>query len=199
MKVSGLRIQTNEDGAAEIVLTVDENRYKVMEKMRPYKELTKKGKLLQAEIKAYRPARSLKANAYFWMLCDKLADKLGTDKITIYRELVRDVGVCDYIPIRNEAVENWKYIWQSRGLGWIADEYREKMAGYTTMICYYGTSVYDTKQMSRIINRLIDECKEQGIETLTPDELREMMERYDEEYHTEREKVLSDGDGKRPA
>lgn len=61
------------------MLTVDENRYKVMEKMRPYKELTKKGKLLQAEIKAYRPARSLKANAYFWMLCDKLADKLGTE------------------------------------------------------------------------------------------------------------------------
>lgn len=199
MKVKGLRMQINEEGAVEIVLTAEGNRYRIMEQMRPYKELTNKGGLLQAEIKAYRPGRSRKANAYFWKLCDKLADRLGTDKSSIYRELVRDVGVFDYIPVRNEAVEEWKYVWQSRGLGWIAEECRERMKGYTTMLCYYGTSVYDTGQMSRIINRLIEECKEQGIETLAPDELREMMERYDEEYHAERKKVLSNRGGKRPA
>ena len=50
MKVSGLRTQINEDGAAEIVLTVEGNRYKVMDEMKPYKELLNKGKRLMAEI-----------------------------------------------------------------------------------------------------------------------------------------------------
>ena len=33
-----------------------------------------------------------------------------------------------------------------------------------------GSSTYDTKEMSVLINGLVTECKEQGIETLPPDD-----------------------------
>lgn len=52
---------------------------------------------------------------------------------------------------------------------------------YRTYLMLRGSHTYDTKEMSVLINGLVEECKEQGIETLTPDELRRMME--DAEKH----------------
>lgn len=46
------------------------------------------------------------------------------------------------------------------------------------MILYFGSSSYDTVQMSRLIDLLIEDCKAQGIETATPDEIA----RYKEEW-----------------
>lgn len=51
-----------------------------------------------------------------------------------------------------------------------------------------GSSTYDTKEMSELINGLVAECKEQGIETLPPEELARMMAEY-EENHRKKETV----------
>lgn len=40
---------------------------------------------------------------------------------------------------------------------------------------YYGSSTYDTAQMSRLINIIVEECKAQGIETRTPDEISKLV------------------------
>ena len=47
------------------------------------------------------------------------------------------------------------------------------------MISYYGSSEYDTAQMSRLIELIIAECREQGIETKTPAELAALMEEWE--------------------
>ena len=49
-----------------------------------------------------------------------------------------------------------------------------KIPGCTNVICYYGSSTYDTKQMARLIDLVVEDCKQQGIETLTPEELERM-------------------------
>ena len=41
-----------------------------------------------------------------------------------------------------------------------------------------GSSQYNTREMSRLIDGLVSECKECGIETLTPEELERMMVQY---------------------
>ncbi len=135
------------------------------------------GKKYAAEIKRQYNKRSLDANAYFWVLCGKLSAKVGTPPEDIYREYIRDIGDnYQVVPIRDDAVEQWIKAWRAHGLGWICDDLGpSKLNGYTNIVCYYGSSVYNTAQMSRLINLLVEDCKLQDIETKTPDEIREMI------------------------
>jgi len=42
-----------------------------------------------------------------------------------------------------------------------------------------GSSAYDTQEMSVLIEGLVSECKELGIETLPPDEIKRMLMTYE--------------------
>lgn len=133
----------------------------------------KPGKQYAAEIKEYRKSRSLDANAYAWVLLGKLAAKISLPQAPItpediYREAIRD-----------DAVEHWKAIWSSKGTGWICDDLGpSKIEGYTNIRNFYGSSVYDTAQMSRLIDVIVEACKKCGIETLPPEELRHLTEEW---------------------
>ena len=131
------------------------------------------GKLYVAEIRRHREKRSLDANAYFWKLCGELAAATGIPKDEIYREYVREIGDnFDIVPVRDDAAEHWEKNWKARGAGWICERVGpSKIAGYTNFACYYGSSAYDTAQMSRLIDLVVFDCREQDIETATPDEL----------------------------
>ena len=41
--------------------------------------------------------------------------------------------------------------------------------------CYFGSSTYTTAEMATLIDGVISECKDMGIETATPAELARMM------------------------
>lgn len=124
-------------------------------------------------IEEVKKKRSLDANAYLWVLIGKLAEhyKLPTEEI--YRMQIRDCGVYEIIPIRAQNVKNWIDVWHSHGIGWICEDMGEcrNVKGYHNIKSYYGTSVYDTKQMSRIIDEVVRECTQCGIETATPQEI----------------------------
>lgn len=145
--------------------------------MLAYDELHNKEKL-SIEIKPYRKKRSVDANAYFWVLCGKLAAKTGQRKTDIYRELIREIGDnFEIIPIRNDAVETFIQNWQHGRLGWVCDILGPSQTeGYTNVCAYYGSSTYDSKQMSDLIDCIIYECKEQGIQTETPEQIAAMVE-----------------------
>ena len=135
-------------------------------------------------IKKHREKRSLDANGYAWTLLGKLAAKLDRSAVDIYKELVQDVGDCFHIlPIKTEALEQWTEIWEKSPptkIGWFVKVIGEskKAKGYTNTMNFYGSSAFDSKQMSRLIELIVEECKEQGIETMTPREIAEMMEKY---------------------
>lgn len=57
------------------------------------------------------------------------------------------------------------------GLGWIAEPFERQIPGCTNVNVYYGSSTYDTAQMSRLIDLVVFDCKENGIETMTPEDL----------------------------
>lgn len=140
----------------------------------------REGKTYQAELKEYRQKRSLDANAFAWTLLGKLSAKVGVPKEEVYRHFIKDVGD-NYVivPIKNEAVDKWVENWQSKGIGWVCDILGEsKLDGYTNIITYYGSSTYDSTQFSRFLNFIVDECKEQGIETATPQELSLLLEEW---------------------
>lgn len=133
------------------------------------------------EIKEYREKRSLDANAYMWVLCTAISKELSKEspvsKEDVYRRAVRE-GNCYYpVPVKDEAVEHYQKIWASNGIGWFAEiAYKSPtLDGYTTLHAYYGSSEYDSKQMSDIVNVIVEEAGELGIETHTPDEINRLI------------------------
>ena len=131
------------------------------------------GKCYTATIKKRREKRSLDANAYFWVLVNKIAAETGIRADAIYRDLIQNVGgVSENIVVRADAVQSIMTGWKHNGLGWLAyDLGPSKIPGYHNVCLYYGSSVYDTKQMARLIDLAIQECQQLDIETLPPRKL----------------------------
>ena len=137
-------------------------------------------KELTVSVKEYRQKRSLDANAYFWVLCDRLAEYLKIPKEEIYKRYIRSVGGNSYIsPVRNTEKDKAIRFWESHGLGWFCEDTgSSKLAGCTNIIFYAGSSTFDTAQMSRLIDSIVQDCKAVGIETLTPEELLRVKEEW---------------------
>lgn len=133
---------------------------------------------LSIEIKPYHPKRSLNANAYAWVLIDKLAAKLNIPPETVYRHQVEHMsGVCDIVRCRRETVGSLTKSWQAHGMGWLVKTIEDK-GGWVNCVLYYGSSVYDAEQMGRFIDLLVTECKEQGIDTMSERERSLLIEQW---------------------
>jgi hypothetical protein len=133
---------------------------------------------LSIEIKKYRNKRSLDANAYMWVLISKLEEKVNISKDVIYKDAIRNIGVYEVIPVKNEAVERFIEAWTKNGLGWVCETTKSKLEGYTNVLAYYGSSTYDTAEMSRLIDLIVQECKQLNIETMSKEELDSLIESW---------------------
>jgi hypothetical protein len=140
-----------------------------------YNELANEEKL-SIKVGKYRERRSADANAYAWVLIGKLAEKLNIPRDEIYRDAIKQVGGnYEIVCVRKEAVDKLCEGWRKNGIGWQTDTMPSKIEGCTNVVLYYGSSTYDTAQMSRLINIVVDACREQGIETRTPDEIANLL------------------------
>ena len=130
-------------------------------------------------VKKHREKRSLDANAYFWVLVDRLAEKLRIPKTEIYRRYIREIGGNhEMVCVIDSAVDKLRRGWEHNGLGWQTDTMPSKIPCCTNVILYYGSSTYNTRQMSHLIDMAVQDCADQGIETLPPDKLAGMMEEW---------------------
>lgn len=143
-----------------------------------------KDKKLTVEIKQYREKRSLDANAYYWQLLTQLADALNISKPAAHNRMLRQYGqlmiideqaVYTVLPDTAEAEKaiNAAETYHLKPTSQVKQGKGGKM--YRTYMMLRGSSDYDTKEMSVLINGLVEECKEQGIETIPPDELRRIL------------------------
>lgn len=127
---------------------------------------------LSIELKKYRKKRSLDSNSYQWILCTKIAEKLGTSKeevqdlmIQRYSDFDKDedgyitITMLDRIPV-SKLGGHWKLIGQNG-----------KFNSYMRLV---GSSEMDSAQMARLLEGVVSEAKELGIETETPDEIERM-------------------------
>lgn len=174
MKITGKIVGANIDfktGKPTISFEVNEkNDFKAM--VDEMKDIEK----LSIEVKPFRNRRSLDANAYFFVLADKLAEKLNTTKEEIYKNAIREIGgVSETVCVKNQAVERLCEGWSKNGLGWQTDTFPSRIEGCTNVILYYGSSTFDTAQMSRLIDNIVQDCKAVGIETRTPDEIANLL------------------------
>lgn len=146
------------------------------------KELVEKLKndgKLNIELKKYRKKRSLDSNAYAWVLLGELQNTLNIPKEEIYRYLIRNIGSYEIIPVKNEAIERFRQAWSKNGLGWITETMKSKLEGFTNVVAYYGSSTYNTKEMTRLIDLIVTECKQFGIETKPQEEIDSLLKEWD--------------------
>lgn len=138
-------------------------------------------KAYDIEIKVHRKKRSLDANAYAWVLLDKLSAALQCKKEELYIEYIKYVGVFKDFCLTEEEAKTFRTAWSMLGTGWPTEQVDYAPDGERLVIrAYYGSSTYNTKQMSRLIDAIVEDCKEVGIETLTPQELDAMKSRWGE-------------------
>ena len=82
--------------------------------------------------------------------------------------------------LREKAAEAFCRIWERNGIGWMTDTGPSKIKGCVNVTVWYGSSVYDTEQMARLIDAIVQDCRDVGIETMTPRELDALVSRWGE-------------------
>lgn len=139
-----------------------------------------KGEAVSIDLTKWREKRSLDANAYCFVLIDKICAKSGEGKTEYYKRAIKEIGGnSTTICCKNEAVTALCEGWQKHGVGWQTEQVPSKLCGCTNVILYYGSSTYDTETMSRLIDFVIQDAKELGIQTMTPQEQVELLERWE--------------------
>lgn len=134
---------------------------------------------VEITIKKWFKKRSLDANAYCWVLIDRLARVLNLPKETVYRDAIRQIGgVSEVVCVVSAGAEKLKRSWQKHGIGWQVEEMPSKLPGCTNLCLYYGSSVYDTRQMSQLVDHIVRECEEQGIPTISDEELERLKSNW---------------------
>ena len=130
-----------------------------------------KNEMLDIKVGKHREKRSLDANGMMWACIGEIATKLNTDKWSVYLKMLRDYGKFTYICVKPSAVDAMKKQWREcEEIGTININGTEA----TQLLCYFGSSTYDTKEMSRFLDEIVSEAKELGIQVETPEQIAEM-------------------------
>ena len=135
---------------------------------------------VEIEIKKARKHRSLEANRYAWVLIDQIAAKTHTKRSEVYRKAIREIGgVSKDMLMKCDAVPIFRRIWESQGLGnqvEVVDV--EEETEWASVRVFFGSSTYDTTQMSLLLDSLIQDAESIGIPTITPKEEEKMLQRW---------------------
>lgn len=127
----------------------------------------------------YREKRSLNANAYFHVLVGKLADALNISKPRCKNLLLHRYGQPYLLDDGSEAVVKsnvpvFQMLEQEQMHFFPCGSKVENGQELTFYKIRRGSHTYDTKEMSILIDGTVEECKEQGIETLPPEQIERM-------------------------
>jgi len=150
------------DGDLTITLAVEDIDIDQLRKL--------EGKELVIDVKKYSEKRSLNANAYFWKVCELIAQKLNSDKDTIYLIQLSKYGVFVDVRILRDALDSLKD--KFRYVEDFDDGYDDE---YTTARCYFGSSHYNTQEMARLLEMTIQDAHDLGISTWSDEEVNSLI------------------------
>ena len=159
---------------AKISLVLDTNQLDIVEQL-------KNEDKLNIEMKKYRQKRSTNANNYFWKLLTEYCEVKEVDTIKEYKERVKRLGIFRISRVESKDVETYKKSWENWGTAWFCEIYDTEYLGdveFKILHLYYGSSSFNSRQMSRLINDLVEDCIEVGIETKTPAEINSLLESW---------------------
>jgi len=129
----------------------------------------------------YREKRSLDANALLWVCLSKIANAMDppADKWDIYLQMLKRYGKFTHICVKPNVVDAVKAQWrESEVLGEVNINGQKAVQ----MLCYFGSSTYDTKEFSRLLDGVISEMAEMGLETPASEDMRRALEIWEKMY-----------------
>lgn len=152
MNITECRVQGN-----ELILKVDE-----LQDIRRFAYKFKPGNY---EIEQKRKKRSNDANALCWKLCTEIANVLRSDKDSVYVEMLKRYGQSDIVSVVSSVdVKGYFKYYDEFGKGQV------KGKDFTHYKVYKGSSEYDTKEMSILLDGIVDEAKALDIEVISESE-----------------------------
>lgn len=166
MKIEAVRyaggtliLQTNDPEAKQFVYRFKAGKYDIV----PHKE-----------------KRSKDANGLMWALCGEISDAVGIPSVEVYRNAIREIGVYkDFEWTVNEA-KTLRTAWSRLGIGWVTEQLDFTPDGETLVVrCWYGSSTYNTKQMSRLIDNLIQDAEALGLPTPDSERIESLLKEWD--------------------
>lgn len=124
----------------------------------------------------YRQKRSLDANALLWHCLGEIASSLQADKWDIYLQMLKRYGKYTYICVKPNMVDAVKAQWrESEVIGEVNINGSEAIQ----MLCYFGSSTYNTKDFSVLLEGVISEMKEMELETPLSEDMRRALEEWE--------------------
>lgn len=160
---------------AKISLLLDTKQLDIVE------ELKNEDKL-NIELKKYRKHRSLDANAYFWKLLTELCELAEIDTVEEYKRRIKELGIFRQFKIEKDNIKTFEKMWTAQGIAWfceIADTTYIEDTEFKIINAYYGSSSFNSKQMSRLIDGVVQDCKAYGIETKPQEEIEALLKEWD--------------------
>ncbi len=127
------------------------------------------------EIKEKKEKRSLNANAYAWKLITEIADVLRKSKEEVYLQMLKDYGQFEVVSILS-SVDPTGYFKYYEAIGTGIVNKKE----FTHYKIFKGSSEFDTREMSILIDGIVQEAKQLGIQTLEDLEIERLVENYNE-------------------
>lgn len=123
------------------------------------------------ELTEYKEKRSLNANNYAWALMVEIGNKLNLSKEEVYKQMLIDYGQSTMISVlANVDVSGYFKYYKEAG--------RSELNGkeFVHYKVYKGSSEYNTKEMSILIDGIVQECKQLDIETKTNEEIESLID-----------------------
>lgn len=173
MKLTGRIVDTSIDfisGLPRVTLAINE-KGEMLTGYDDIKDLEK----LDIELKPHHEKRSLNANAYAWKLITEIANVVRVDKEDIYLRMLQRYGQSKMISVQADIpltgyIKYYTEAGESTLKGKVFKHYK----------VYKGSSEFDKREMAILIDGIVTEAKELGIQTETPEEIEKMKSLWEE-------------------
>lgn len=133
-----------------------------------------KDTVYDVKIDKHREKRSLNANAYLWKLVTEIGNILNKSKEEVYLQILIDYGQSEMVSILSEIdVKGYFKYYKLAGTSILNGK------EFNHYKIYKGSSEYDTKEMSILLNGVVQEAKNLGIKTKEDYELEKLIEEWE--------------------
>lgn len=123
----------------------------------------------QYELREYHKRKTLSQNAYAWVLINEIANKINKSKEQVYLQMLKDYGQRTEILLKADVkVKTYFKYYEA------INKIKKNDIEFIEYYLFKGSSQFDSKEMSIFIDGIVEEAKQLGIQTMTPNEIRKM-------------------------
>ena len=129
------------------------------------------------DVKEHKDKRSNNANRLLWVCLGRIAKALKTDSWSVYMQMLKRYGTFTYICVKPSAVEGVKKQWREcEEIG----ELTIKGKKAVQLLCYYGSSTYNTQEFSEFLESVMSEMEEMNIPTPREEEVERALKQWED-------------------